>query len=806
MNMASGDGDRDFPEEIERRRVLFEQTWGQPSAPSIEQLLDEVPQTERPDLLRELLYVEFEFTQRKAAELLIEKYLERFPTYESIVREVADAVGRYTVFKRRSIAGYTLLDELGRGGMGVVYRAKSDLLNNFVAFKMVNQRMVGNPETLRRFTRELEMIGRLRHPNIVEAKHAGIAPDGSPFLVMELIEGITLSQWSRQNPPPESSPVLETKSTIVLGTLPVSDVSERKKPKTEKEPESSRITKACAIIHDIALGLQAIHEAGLVHRDVKPGNIMLLPDGRVKILDLGLAKLREHLAENILELEPQTRQGHLLGTPGYIAPEQMHSAVSVDIRADIYSLGCTFFFLLYGRAPAENQSNELPVSLPKKLRAILDKMLASDPASRFQEPREVISALHAFLAMPRRFRWDKIVIATAIPVFLCGVALLFVSKFQDRSEPPPSEIFMTKTVISVENAVEKRPTAADVRSAVDLRYRGDGEQASKVLRTLEADLRTNPFDGSTELLAEVLTAQGDCLFFAGLASDVLTERSVKRLAALYEEALELSANAADDLRTKLLCKLVVAGDPIRLLSHDEKIPFLYRQFAEAATATDDRVLRSFAEQFELSTESELMTHEARDLRLFALERLISRSEKTDRENLSKDLRSLDVILLAPYPDADSCVYLNRFFDLAIRACDPTDYSQLVKYLCRLRPQGPVCGRTPLLPGATLVLIYFSPWSDDNGFAIYYPAERQEVRRFELPFNRTAVKEAIKRDESLALDTELVSLIRRDIDSGVPIVLSWDDTACWPLRRDAFDNEDWPFDQSITVEEILGQMK
>jgi hypothetical protein len=109
------------------------------------------------------------------------------------------------------------------------------------------------------------------------------------------------------------------------------------------------------------------------------------------------------------------------------------------------------------------------------------------------------------------------------------------------------------------------------------------------------------------------------------------------------------------------------------------------------------------------------------------------------------------------------------------------------------------------PGSTLVLIYFSPWSDENGFAVYYPAERQAARRFELPFNRNAVKEAIKRDESMTLDDELVSLIRRDIEAGVPIVLSWDDTACWPLRRDAFDNEDWPFDQSITVEEILGRM-
>jgi hypothetical protein len=243
-----------------------------------------------------------------------------------------------------------------------------------------------------------------------------------------------------------------------------------------------------------------------------------------------------------------------------------------------------------------------------------------------------------------------------------------------------------------------------------------------------------------------------------------------------------------------------------LRESEDKNLSLYLRLAEAIAAGDDRLLQNFVEHFELNTESELMTREALDLRLFALERLISRSVKTDRETLAKDLRALDSILLAPYPDAGSCIYLNRFFDLAIRSCEPTDYGQLVKYLCRLRPQGAAGTRWSFPPGSTLILIYFSPWSHENGFALYYPAERQEAQRFELPFNRTAVKEAVKQGESLTLNTELAALIRRDINAGVPIVLSWDDTACWSLRRDAFSNEDWAFDESITIEEMLGQMK
>ena len=112
----------------------------------------------------------------------------------------------------------------------------------------------------------------------------------------------------------------------------------------------------------------------------------------------------------------------------------------------------------------------------------------------------------------------------------------------------------------------------------------------------------------------------------------------------------------------------------------------------------------------------------------------------------------------------------------------------------------------MISGASLVMLYFSPWCGENGFALYYPADRQETQRFELPFNRAQIKEAIRTGEELELCEPLVALIRRDIESGVPIVLSWDDTACWSLRRDAITNEDWCFDKSFSIEYIMGQMK
>ena len=782
---ASGD-DRHISEEIERRRVLFEQTWGQPSAPSIEHLFNEVPQTERPNLLRELLYVEFEFSQRKNAGLLLEPYLARFPENESIVREVADAVGQYTTFKRRNIAGYTLLDELGRGGMGVVYRAKSDLLNNLVAFKMVNRRMIAHPEALQRFTRELEMIGRLRHPNIVEAKHAGIDADGLPFLIMELLDGITLNQWSKQHPP-------------------------------ENGQESSRVTKACTIIRDATLGLQAIHEAGLVHRDIKPGNIMVLPNGQVKILDLGLAKLREHIAENALEHEPQTQHGHLLGTPGYMAPEQTLSAAKVDIRADIYSLGCTLFFLLYGRAPSENQPNELPVPLPQKLKVILDKMLATDPTARFQEPSEVAFALDVFLCSQKNNRVVKPV--SVVAIFVCIAFAILALYGGGKNEVAPLSLKGTALLPNENGEPEQQPpeppggngaqeppdfTHFRVRmnAAIDLRYQGDGERAEVDLRRLEGDLRNNSFDGSDELLAEVLVAQGDYLFFTGFASDSLSVGDVRRLEDLYDKALAQMPESSADFRTTLLCKLAVVRGNAHLIP-DEANPSLYVRFARAVTATDEQSLRNFIERSE-----RLRRFEEVDLRLFALEHLISRNVENDREKLLKDLRLLDTIL---FDSAYPTLYLKRFFDLAIRSCDPTDYHQLVKYVehSRLLPheRSHETARNEM-GGGSMVSIYFSTCllKNKNGFAIYIPhadAERQDARRFELPFNRRTIEEAKDSGKSLKLDAELVSHIQKDIASGIQIALSWDETAGGTLYHNrAIDNDAWPFGDCIRIDDIL----
>jgi serine/threonine protein kinase len=268
---------------------------------------------------------------------------------------------------------YQIKKELGRGGMGMVYLAHNTLMGRDEVLKIMHRRILERPGVLDRFLREIRAVARLRHRNIVTAYHAARLGDGIVF-AMEYVEGLDLSR------------MVKTK-----GPMP--------------------IAHACNFIYQAALGLQHAHEEGLVHRDIKPGNLMLERKGdkaTVKVLDFGLAKAtREQKVDRSLTLE-----GHALGTPDYIAPEQILDATSADIRADIYSLGATLYFLLTGRPPFRASSlydvyqahisrdaeplNRVRPEVSAELAALVAKMLAKDPSQRFQTPGEVALALTPF--------------------------------------------------------------------------------------------------------------------------------------------------------------------------------------------------------------------------------------------------------------------------------------------------------------------------------------------------------------------------------------------------------------------------
>ncbi|MCI0641482.1 MAG: serine/threonine protein kinase [Gemmataceae bacterium] len=275
---------------------------------------------------------------------------------------------------QETVGQYLLVEKLGEGGMGAVYKAVHTQLQKNFAIKLLSAQRLPDPSVIQRFRQERIAVGKLDHPNIVRATDAGEF-QGHYFLVMEYVEGQDLNKIVKER-----------------GKLPVAE--------------------ACAIIRQAAEGLQYIHEQNLVHRDIKPSNLMLTATGQVKILDLGLALFPRQAT---LDEDELTMTGQVMGTWDYISPEQALDTHSVDIRADIYSLGCTFFKLLTGRAPfacAPYDSNRekirahleiappkldtLQPDVPAAIQLVLDRMLAKDPMYRYQSPREVAEALAAF--------------------------------------------------------------------------------------------------------------------------------------------------------------------------------------------------------------------------------------------------------------------------------------------------------------------------------------------------------------------------------------------------------------------------
>ncbi len=274
-----------------------------------------------------------------------------------------------------NLGEYLLLRELKAGGMGALYEAEHTRLKRKVALKVIRADR-GGDEMASRFEREMEAVGRLDHPNLVRATDAGRASDGRLYLVMELLQGLDVTDVVRSH-----------------GPLPVAD--------------------ACAILVQAARGLHQAHEQGLVHRDIKPSNLFLTREGVVKVLDLGLAKLHTG------QVDPSgvTHTHQTMGTPDYMAPEQIDDSKRVDRRADIYSLGCTLYHLLAGQPPfggpeyssltkkllAHAQQTPPPLTkqrrdLPAPLLSILDRLLAKAPDRRPATAAEVANSLEPFAA------------------------------------------------------------------------------------------------------------------------------------------------------------------------------------------------------------------------------------------------------------------------------------------------------------------------------------------------------------------------------------------------------------------------
>lgn len=331
---------------------------------------------------------------------------------------------------------YQILERIGHGGMGEVFRAKHTEMDRIVALKIVNPQLVQNHNARQRFEQEVRAAAKLSHPNIVTAFDAEVAGEHQ-FLVMEYVEGQNLAHVVHES-----------------GPLSVED--------------------ACTYTRQVASGLQHAFEMQMVHRDIKPHNLMLVSPsrsagggsspsiGQVRILDFGLSRFLSESEDDpaaddpaaseeqgkIPAVERLTKHTTLMGTPDYVSPEQARDARSADIRSDIYSLGCTMFFLLTGQPPfvepsprhveksqgtrERAQLSDFRDDLPDGLEEIVEQMIATDPDKRFSEPAEVESALAAFTpragvhpttqrGWKRRLLSPRAIVAGFIGVLIAGV-------------------------------------------------------------------------------------------------------------------------------------------------------------------------------------------------------------------------------------------------------------------------------------------------------------------------------------------------------------------------------------------------
>lgn len=374
-----------LPEEqmllVNRLCNQFEAKWKHGEPALVEEVLIGIARENWPAALSELLPLEIEYRWRTGTPLRIEDYLRRFPDLDSewlsellsTTRIHDELASEDAADAPAKLGDYRILTRIGGGGMGTVYKAIHERMGRFVALKVLRSEMQRDPMFLKRFDREVRTAARLSHPNVVAALDAR-EQDGIHFLITEFVEGIDLD-------------------ALVRADGPLS------------------VAAAVDCILQAARGLDYAHRQGVVHRDIKPANLLRDTHGVVKVLDMGLARLDSPDDPTATDL---TQTGMVMGTAAYMAPEQARDTRRADARSDIYSLGCTFYFLLNGRSMFAGESvidtilshvnqpiptltrNNTP--LPAMMDGVFRRMVAKDPDDRFQTAAELVTALEALQA------------------------------------------------------------------------------------------------------------------------------------------------------------------------------------------------------------------------------------------------------------------------------------------------------------------------------------------------------------------------------------------------------------------------
>jgi len=406
----------------------------------------------------------------------------------------------------KQMGSYKILSLLGKGGMGEVYRARDMTLEREVAIKVLPAEFTQDPGRLARFEREAKLLAALNHPNIA-AIYGLEESDGIRFLVLELVEGETLGE------------------RLVKGALPVE--------------------KALEVCRQIAEGVEAAHEKGVIHRDLKPANVKVTPEGKVKILDFGLAKAFEgetsvtDISQSPTMTEEMTRAGVILGTAAYMSPEQAKGK-EVDKRADIFAFGAVLYELLSGKRAFEGETiaetiaavlksepnwEGLPESTPSSIRTLLRRCLTKDVHDRLEGIANVRIEMKLALTQPATIspigvgsttqpsRW-KVAIPWSIAVVSVVIAISIAFWSSRQPTPPP----LTKFVVapappSTEQFSGHLAISADGRHVL---YRPNTEEGAQLyLRSLD-DLVERPIPGTERAVSPFFSPDGESVgFFVG---------------------------------------------------------------------------------------------------------------------------------------------------------------------------------------------------------------------------------------------------------------------------------------------------
>jgi eukaryotic-like serine/threonine-protein kinase len=441
---------------------------------------------------------------------------------------------------------YRILSLLGAGGMGEVYRARDARLEREVAVKVLPEHLAQNPEALLRFQREAKAVAALSHPNILAIHDVG-AERGVHFAVMELLEGETLRQRLEHA-------ALPWRKAVEIGVA-------------------------------VTEGLQAAHAKGIIHRDLKPENIFLTNDGQVKILDFGIARVKQMMATPAAASE-LTKTGAVIGTVGYMSPEQLRGQ-EADAPSDIFSLGCVLYEMVARRRPFVGQSaaetitaimTEDPPALaatgkefPLELERVIKRCLEKQASERFQSARYLGFALRAVLndsgataSAPARLRArlrPAIWIGVAMAVLLFGIAVwsylrgagkqavdsLVVLPLANGSSDPNLEYLSDGITEGIINSVSQLPGLKVVARTTAFRYKGREVDPQAIGRELK--VRT-VFIGKVTQRGETLSVQADLLDAAD-GSQLWGEQYHRRVADLIPLQEEIALQIAEKLRLKL---------------------------------------------------------------------------------------------------------------------------------------------------------------------------------------------------------------------------------------------------------------